>query len=88
MACKSAIVIVTIKAGTELGLTATPSSRLVLSLPRKVLFLALDRVADPGKSKAVGGFWCQQILILFSMMRNKLRSVSANTDKSVSGSNI
>lgn len=54
--CKSAIVMVIIETKVGFGLTAISSSKLVLSLPRKVSSLALDRVADLGKVKAASAF--------------------------------
>lgn len=56
MAYKSVTVIVTTRVRARLRLIATPLFGLVLLSPEKVLSLALDRVADLGKSEAAGAF--------------------------------
>lgn len=56
MACKSATIIVITRVRAGLGLTAALSSGLVSSAPRRVLFSALNRVTDPGRSKAANMF--------------------------------
>lgn len=56
MACKFAIVILTIRVRVGLKLTNTLSFRLVLSLPRKVLSPALEKVANPDRSEAADVF--------------------------------
>lgn len=46
----------TIKAGTGLRLTAMPFFGLVLSPLERILFLALNRIADLGRNEAADAF--------------------------------
>lgn len=64
MAYKSTIVIVRTRARARLKLTTTPPSRLILSLPGRILSLALDKVAYLDRSEAAGAFYRQQVLIV------------------------
>lgn len=63
MTCKFTIVIVTTGAKAGLESIAVSLSGLILSLPRRILFPASDRVVDLGRSEVAGAFWRWQVPI-------------------------